>query len=65
MGLRKLLNKHCLVPYALICGYGLFAVTNPPTTGDASSADEASPMAQPVASPAVKVAERSDRVGHD
>lgn len=36
MKLRSIFRSPCLVPYALICAYGLFALTTPPQDLDAS-----------------------------
>jgi hypothetical protein len=56
---RTLFNRHFFVPYALICGYGLFAATTPPTTSDATFPVAVPTATQPVDPPAVTVAERT------
>ena len=39
MRLRFLLKSHYYVPCSLICAYGLFAATNPPTPTEAGAGD--------------------------
>lgn len=55
MRIKLIFRNPCLVPYALICAYGLFALTNPPQPAvpqpDGSPAMVESALTTPTAEP--------------